>query len=1302
MIYAEEKLYTGVNVGVGSDLFSAQSKAAVDEARLYEQIRPDIDQASPLEKLGRGARLEFIPWSIGSALKFEQNLNTPSVEGYNFEDEIEDTVYEPYSYLFKDSTSPEQTWYIKQKINQQLADRYAQSSSMSGWVGGFVGSLLNPTTLLPGAQIIKSTKGAKSLYSGLKSTTASSLILGGTVAGEELILQATQPLRTKEESYAAIVFSSILGGAIGGGSAVYKNKKMYEKTLADVQDQFVEKLYNFNKHPFDVYNSVKGKIDDVATSRVNADVKSAGAKAVTQEERIKILEDVIAKNEMAQAFGLAKMSKSIRLSPLVESLLSPSVKETELLERIIENPLITNKNKMDVSTPVAAETELRTVFSESIDKALKAQKSAYKEYRKSVKSAGGKPLSQKDFSTLVTAAGANGDKFYPVAGNIPERSTAAFVEKAAKGQREFYDYLKKKGIQYKLDGFTDDMQSAFDESHIHRLWSKTKIILERPKFKEMLTDDFEKFVQQKIDSVGQKLNKRRASIAKNQSTLDDKIKGYQDKIEGSKIAKDDLRAQIKKIKEEKFSSMVTFLEDTLDPDEILELINSLEIYDSLRGVKPPMSLVQAIRKLGGINRSDEFIGDLIFNDVDKRYRGLINKSGVKLDDALLRLKEQGWYDDTADLNDLLDDIVSESNGNPFYRDKDVNDLALIEARSDAAEIIDNYGFSIDEFLKLTRENNTEKLKLLKDELKQRRADFSARKKKYYESLIKKAEQKKKQLNAKADFYEKAARKSLNALYADEGARSFAETIAEAITQKMTSDINMTPAEALKGVIPSERGFLQARTLPLKTLKYLDFIETDTDVILRAMMRRSLPDMILKGRFGSVDLKDQLQEVIDEYDGYIDAAQTSKEKINLEKQKQDSLRRLTAYRDMFRGTYGQAAQDPESILVRSAQQLRLYNYLRLMGGFVISSLPDVMRPSMETGFLRSGGTLINGGISLVKGIKPGAIQELRSAGIGFENRLFNRLMDLSDLGDTTMPGTPFEKFMNNLSQHFSNWNGANLWTNLMKTYSGMVTYNTIVNTALSGKLKRGDKVFFSNMGLGKLERDQIAEQLRLHMEVKDGQIIANSDKWPEDIKLKFRAAINKQSSIDIVTPGIGDRPLIMQNNEMIKVLTQFQAFTFAAHNRVLMRGVQRSTANIYFGMLSQIFIGMLVAQIKMAQNGKSTENWDERKWIQEGLDRSGIMALMMMASNTAESLFQPLPTMMDLFGGGPTTRYSATRGAVGAIAGPSLGIIENVVDISRFDENPEKASRSFINLLPGQNIPYLKYFIFDPIEEALAE
>jgi hypothetical protein len=113
-----------------------------------------------------------------------------------------------------------------------------------------------------------------------------------------------------------------------------------------------------------------------------------------------------------------------------------------------------------------------------------------------------------------------------------------------------------------------------------------------------------------------------------------------------------------------------------------------------------------------------------------------------------------------------------------------------------------------------------------------------------------------------------------------------------------------------------------------------------------------------------------------------------------------------------------------------------------------------------------------------------------------------------------------------------------------------------------------------------------------------------------------------------------------------MLFQYRSFSFAASQKIMLRGMQESPAALVHGLVGMTMVGMLVSQLKALRQGhEGYERWRKQSenlgfWIGEGMDNSGVMTPMFEVANSVEKAtkvaggsFNPIKSPLAMLGGG---------------------------------------------------------------------
>lgn len=523
------------------------------------------------------------------------------------------------------------------------------------------------------------------------------------------------------------------------------------------------------------------------------------------------------------------------------------------------------------------------------------------------------------------------------------------------------------------------------------------------------------------------------------------------------------------------------------------------------------------------------------------------------------------------------------------------------------------------------------------------------------------------------------------------AREELEAAADDIINKIIgAPAGIVPGELIPDGLTKHAGFTKARTLNIPDERIKDFLESDVNYVMENYIRQVAPEIELTKRFGRVDMDSQIKAITEDYNRLISEAATPKERAKLEKRREADLRDIRAMRDRLLGTYG-APKDPASFFVRAGRVARHVNFLRLLGGMTISSLPDMARPIMQHG-LRSALKPLGKMMTDISKMRI-AKADLREMGIGLEYALSSRSKVIADLNDPYSRRSFLERGLEWSSQKFGNFTLMNQYTDTMKMWSGLITQSKVLNAAnaVAGgkKLSKKEVTKLAHIGIDESMLHRIADQYSRHGEDLDGLLTGHSHLWDDRIvREAFQSAILKDVRTTVITPGIGDTPLMM-SSELGKIVMQFKTFFFATHNRALVSGIQSGDASFYYGALLQVGLGSLVYVLKSMMAGREI-NTDPANLVKEGLDWSGMMGWLGEPNNALENLSGGTYGMSAMFGGPPASRYQSRNG-IGALLGPTFdlgGDIKNITAGVLNGEFDDREVRSVRKLLPFQNLFYL--------------
>ena len=494
-----------------------------------------------------------------------------------------------------------------------------------------------------------------------------------------------------------------------------------------------------------------------------------------------------------------------------------------------------------------------------------------------------------------------------------------------------------------------------------------------------------------------------------------------------------------------------------------------------------------------------------------------------------------------------------------------------------------------------------------------------------------------------------------------------------------------------------RGPLRSRTFQIPDNMIDDFLDNDIEDLGRIYLRQIAPDVELKRAFDDVEMTNQIAEVQEWYSMASRNAKTEKERIALGRGRKSDIEDIAGMRDRIRGVYGM--ENPDSIWHRTARVSRNLNYMRLMGGVVASSIPDVARIFAAEGFTK---TFTKGLVPLATNLKTFKVSaaEGKRYGVGVDALMRGRSQIIADVADYTRGGTGIERGIQSLTDNFGRINIMDYWTAGVKQLHAVTMQTSVIEGLLKGKIDKR----LSRLGIDDANAMNIARQLEKYAEKVDGVWLSNARNWDvPELERIWGAALRKESDRVIVVPG-QEKPLFM-STPMGKTVMQFRSFMFASTQRMFIASLQNQEHNTIGGLLMLTGMGMMSYSFKQWDAGREISD-DPAELIIEGIDRSGSLGAIMEINNTIEKISGNSIGLRRLLGvDGPAARF-ASRSAVESALGPTFGsLLDTTMRVGNAglgeEDWTDSDTRALRRLLPGQNLTFVRQGL-DKIEESVGD
>ena len=484
---------------------------------------------------------------------------------------------------------------------------------------------------------------------------------------------------------------------------------------------------------------------------------------------------------------------------------------------------------------------------------------------------------------------------------------------------------------------------------------------------------------------------------------------------------------------------------------------------------------------------------------------------------------------------------------------------------------------------------------------------------------------------------------------------------------------------------SLRGPLRNRVFQIDDELIEEFLENDIEVLGARYVQNIAGDLELMRAFDDVNMDVQIKEIRDWWDKELDNPNlTLKQSKKMTKQKEQDEIDIAGMRDRIRGVYGFQADNVWSRMGRSARDL---NYLRLLGGVTISSLPDVARVVMAEGFIN---TFSKGLIPLISNSKATKLaqKELRRYDVGTDVLKSGKSEIIADVADYAQGGTIVERGLRAGVNQFGKFNLLDYWTAGMKQLHAVTMQTSIFDSLSKGKYDKR----LARLGIDEETSKRMWQQVKKHGTKTDGIWLTNAKNWDEpNLEVIWGAAVRKESDRVIIIPG-QEKPLFM-SSEMGKTIGQFRSFIFSATQRIVIPAIQRQDQNTLGGVASLMGMGMFSYYLKQKIAGRPISD-DPKVWAMEGIERSGIAGILGEINTTVEKISGNSIGLRSLLGVNEFASKQVSRTVSESLLGPTLGSLLSTTvaatnAITSSGEMTESDIRTLRRLIPLQNLFYLR-------------
>lgn len=493
---------------------------------------------------------------------------------------------------------------------------------------------------------------------------------------------------------------------------------------------------------------------------------------------------------------------------------------------------------------------------------------------------------------------------------------------------------------------------------------------------------------------------------------------------------------------------------------------------------------------------------------------------------------------------------------------------------------------------------------------------------------------------------------------------------------------------------------RARVLDIPDELLEPWLEPDARVIMSRYFDTMVPEIEIVREFGDLEMSDAIAKINDEESRSLKAIDSRKARRKVARGAEAARRDLLAMRDRIRGVYG-LPKDPRNAWVVGGRVSRTLSYTGLLGGFMLSALPDL-------GSLlgRSGVEAAFGATTLVTDPKRLGIALKHSGELGAaaEWYLNGRAMEIASISDPFSAMTRSERMVNEIGRVFSFASGVVPWNAGWKTVGGAFVASRMAKAAVAVGNGKASKLQIRKLAANGIEpwmAERIGKQIDQFGDTDGALWLPQAATWNDSEAFQaFRHAMTREHDLAVITPN-QDKPLAF-SSEAGKFFFQFKSFAFSAHHRILLAGIQRADADTLATVASMLTLGLLVSNIQADLKGRERKS-GSALW-EDAIDRSGLAGWLLEIHAPANALTGGAFSMS----GEEISRYRAKASFEGVL-GPSYGIGQGVFEAISSASQQAAGTRQMTQrdierisrAVPGNNLWWL-LGLTDQIESQVAE
>lgn len=743
--------------------------------------------------------------------------------------------------------------------------------------------------------------------------------------------------------------------------------------------------------------------------------------------------------------------------------------------------------------------------------------------------------------------------------------------------------------------------------------------------------------------------------------------------------------------------------------------------------KKPETLTDFVVKNGGLLDDNGEISRLGY----KRVGFLRKENGVSVDDMALKAWNEGFFDqlERPELNQFLDALDAEVSGNAFTtRTKDLdslNDWLSYDERFagfDKEELKAEFIKEIEELQVQLKEQSRAVNKIIDKYANMEEIDV----KRMNDELVEAQKQYKQKYDKLAQTISsdmKAANRKLNASLKEldgeldgiirrrDGANKRIDKKAQKQADYIRSTMNKQDMEREANDVYEHILGLDENHLDFKIASYKsgatkervldwmqdadfeDYLVNDPFTLVQRYARQVGAMSVLQRKFGTASPAEIINAKIKrEVNERVKTAKTTKEKESIIEEGNKATKEFQDIFDILLGKYDKGLYTgADNTWKKYGRGAIAFNFVRYMGGFVFSNLPDAVGVVRKMGIDGLYKNFIKPIKTASKAGNKMAIEDLKLANLVINGIISEKNASFADLGMRFGNRTAFDKFLQGATATFSKYAGIDLFNDTIQKIAGVASQNRImrnIETVLDGsKLSTREATYMNTLGLDTKTIKRF-ESVKSKFS-KDGDMrLANTETWGNvELVDLYRSALKKDVDTMYTQTGVGDKPLFA-NTALGQIVLQFRSFMFTMQTRVFLSSLQQRDAAAAQGLALMLGMGGLAYITKEMIAGREPD-LTPQKLAFESVNRSGLFHIFMEANDIYEAAGGDYGLGKNLAGSAANRFYD--RKLAGAVFGPSLAPFDDIEAFMQ-SERPEQKAKAMRRLVPYNNIFYVRWLM----------